>query len=439
MLLSVISALIYVYAVAGKQRNVHIEGENFVDGSNQTLVLVGPNIVVKGPPYLPLVSGNKICNDVVDDECSSKGTCTSCYTFNDADCEHIKSMGWNSIRLGVTWAGAQPRDEDTLDSTWLSNLHDILSLTDKHGLHVILDNHGDMVGSLGCGNGVPAWFQKKAAPELIGKPLETGYPFKLVPSMRVEELDGYEKCGNDESMWAEYAGDPNYNLLNPCCAAMNSPNPGALGYSKISQKTMNYMLEEGSGRDEFVRYWRLLAEAVVDHPSAIACELDNEPMSIWRGLMYDTWRAAAEAINAVIPDMSVSIQDTGEGTVMPAIITQHFGGRAANLDIRNDTVEFILKSNTLFYAWHWYGQPSDPAQAVRNAQAKGREWNVPTFATEMMSCDAWKAIQDAGISRSYWHYSSYCNTGPSFAANPDHNTFGACILGWAGGTSSYQC
>ena len=33
----------------------------------------------------------------------------------------------------------------------------------------LLDNHGDMVGSAGCGNGVPMWFQQKAAPDLIGK------------------------------------------------------------------------------------------------------------------------------------------------------------------------------------------------------------------------------------------------------------------------------
>ena len=42
----------------------------------------------------------------------------------------------------------------------------------------MLDNHGDMVGSLGCGNGVPAWFQRKApgVEELLGKPLETHLP-----------------------------------------------------------------------------------------------------------------------------------------------------------------------------------------------------------------------------------------------------------------------
>jgi len=35
--------------------------------TNETIVLVGPNIVVKGPPYLPSVDGDKFCNDIVND------------------------------------------------------------------------------------------------------------------------------------------------------------------------------------------------------------------------------------------------------------------------------------------------------------------------------------------------------------------------------------
>lgn len=58
-------------------------------------------------------------------------------------------------------------------------------------------------------------------------------------------MDGYDVCGDDEAKWAMYAGDPNYNLLNECCLAMNSPNPGGLGYSKINQAAMDFMVLEG--------------------------------------------------------------------------------------------------------------------------------------------------------------------------------------------------
>lgn len=92
---------------------------------------------------------------------------------------------------------------------------------------------------------------------------------------------------------------------------------------------MGYLIKKGPGRDDFVRYWRLLAEAVTQHPSAVGAELMNEPMTIVRNEAFDTWRACAEAINAVIPDMSVAICDTGEGAVLPAWVDKVIGGGIA--------------------------------------------------------------------------------------------------------------
>ena len=293
-----------------------------------------------------------------------------------------------------------------------------------------------MVGSAGCGNGVPMWFSQQASPDLIGKPLVTGLPYSIVPSINVKNVDGYDVCGNNESKWSEYAGDPNYNLLNECCLAMNSPNPGGLGYTTINQAAMDYCMLEGRGRDAFVRYWRLMAEAVVDHPSAFAAELMNEPMTIRRRAMFDTWKAAANAINDVIPDMSVSLADIGEGAVIPEWIGEHDAG----ITLTHSTVKWIKASTNLYYAWHWYGAPSDPNDAVKNALAIGESWNVPTYLTEFMDCGAWQAALASNISISYWHYSAFCTTGPAFGdmSVPDE-TFGGCMLGWAGGQSSKTC
>jgi hypothetical protein len=80
--------------------------------------------------------------------------------------------------------------------------------------------------------------------------------------MPVDQLGGYSFCGSNATLWAEHAGDPNYNLLNQCCLKMNSGNPAELGFTTISQKTMDYVIMEGPGRQDFVRFWRLMAEAV---------------------------------------------------------------------------------------------------------------------------------------------------------------------------------
>ncbi|CAK0812276.1 unnamed protein product, partial [Prorocentrum cordatum] len=419
---------------AALPRSVRIDGQRFV--SSQTgvpIVLGGPNVVVKGPPYLPSVSGDKICNDIRTPECKASGTCTSCSTFNQADVDHIKSMGWNFIRLGVVWAGAQPKDADVLDPDFLHRLHAILNLTDDNGIHVMLDNHGDMVGSAGCGNGVPMWFQQKAAPELIGKPLHTDFPYTLLATTSIYKTDGYDHCGQDAAKWAAYAGDPNYNLLNECCQALNSPNPGGLGFTTISQKTMDYMFDGGPGRKDFVRFWTLMAQAVKEHPSAFAAELMNEPMSIHRKSMFDTWRACAESIHTVIPDMSVSICDIGEASLLPDWITDLTGGHE---DISDETVKWIKASSNVFYAWHYGNAPA----AVENMQAISKEWDVPTFGTELQ-CSQFDAASAANISHSYWHYSAYCNTDNKFRnwfgnLTVPTETFGACILGWGGGNSS---
>jgi len=410
-------------------RNVRIDGQSFVLQTGEPVVLRGPNVVVKGPPYLPHVSGDTICMDHVTEQCSKAGTCSTCQTFNQADVEHIKSLGWNFIRLGVVWAGAQPRDEDALDADFLQRLHAVLDLTDANGIHVMLDNHGDMVGSAGCGNGVPMWFQQKAAPELIGKVLRTDLPYSLIDKISVYRVDGYNHCGQDESKWAKHAGDPNYNLLNECCQAMNSGNPGGLGFTTISQKTMNHLLRSGPGRDDFVRFWRLLTEAVKEHPSAVAAELMNEPMSIHRRDMFDTWRACTEAINSVVPDMSVSLADVGEVSNLPSWLTRLTG---AYMDISSDTKKWMKKSNTTFYAWHYGSLPG----TIKDMQAISQNWKMPTFGTEL-GCEVFDAAAAANISHSYWHYSAYCNTGPNFGNRTVPNeTFGACILGWGSGDSS---
>lgn len=420
-------------AVSPAPRLVKISGKNFVEASSgATIVLAGPNVVVKAAPFLPSVEGNTICSDVVNAECQAHRNCSTCSTFNQADVDHIKSRGWNFIRLGVVWAGAQPRDEDQLDPAFLQRLHAVLDLTDKNGLHVMLDNHGDMVGTLGCGNGAPAWFQKKAPgmADLLGKPLETDFPYSLVHEIDVKKVGGYDHCGSNQTMWAAHAGDPNYNVLNECCLAMNGGNPGGLGYTTISQKTMNYTIEPGSGRDDFVRYWTLMAHAVADHPSASFFELMNEPMTIHRANYMDTWKACADAIHQVIPDASVSICDVGEGSILPSWLPK-FGD---DVDISHDTLSWITSGNaSVFYAWH-YG---DVPKAITNMQAISEKWGIPTFGTET-GCSQFEAARAANISHSYWHYSAYCNfpARDSFPEVPIENAFGACILGWGSGNSS---
>ena len=479
-------------------RHVRIDGQRFIFSStNTSIVLSGPNVVVKGPPYLPAVRGVTHCHDVVNSNCSATGTCKTCYTFNEADINLIKSQGRNFIRLGVVWAGAQPRDEDALDIDFLERLHAILDLADRTGIHVMLDNHGDMTASAACGNGAPMWVSQKAAPHLIGKPLKTGFPFDLIDSLKISNLGGYDHCSDNETKWAAFAGDPNYNLLNECCLAINGGNPAATGFTTIAQKNMDFIIHDGPGRKAFVRFWTLMANAIKQHPSAFALELMNEPASINRRFsqealppaflslsalpsslaqaihtshghvtshiahltshishltshtshfthhlrnrrdMYDTWRAATEAVVSIIPDISVAVADTVQGPVLPGWVDELTDIiPLPYLSPSRSAVEWMQASNNVFYAWHYYGFPSTVAAAVKHAQGVSSAWNIPSFATEFMDCDMWDATRTASISHSYWHYSCYCDTNADFGHKKvPSQTFGACILGWGAGVT----
>jgi hypothetical protein len=416
-------------------RNVKIKGRNFINATTgKQIILNGPNIVVKGPPYLPMVTGNLMCNDIIDEYCISKGNCTSCSTFNEADIKNLYNNGWNTIRLGVIWAGAQPNDENKLDEKFVENLHKILNLTDFFNINVILDNHGDMVGSQGCGNGVPTWVQKKAAGELFGKPLETAFPYNLFSN--VKKLPGYSECGNNLTKWEKFSGDPNYNLLNECCQLLNSGNPGELGLTTISQKTMKYLFSNKDGRNYFCRYWRLMAEAVKDHPSAFMAELMNEPAYIFRKDLFETWKECSIEIIKVIPDMSVSLSETFQGSFIPRWLTWSF----PFFRISRETELYIKNNKNLVYTFHWYGSPKSIETTINDAFEIGKAWDVPIFATEFGSCDFWREAKKQNISTTYWHYSTYCNTNPIYGNRKvPEETFGACILGWGGSSSSDFC
>lgn len=173
---------------------------------------------------------------------------------------------------------------------------------------------------------------------------------------------------------------------------------------------------------------------VKDHLFAFAFEQMNEPMTIRRRWQFETSMAVADAILGVVPDASISISDIGESTVFPVWLMKLTGFRT---DLPRDITQRIKNSNSFFYAWHYGKIP----EVIQRMEAVSELWNVPTFGTEL-TCAHFDAAIAAGISRSYWHYSMYCNTGPAWATAAFGNlsvpseTFGACILGDHPGDSS---
>jgi hypothetical protein len=82
-----------------------------------------------------------------------------------ADVAHLKTSGWNSIRLGVVWAGAQPRDEDKLDPAFVERLHAVLNLTDREGEQEEEEDAGESVRVCVGGGGLRGGWKERGRGE----------------------------------------------------------------------------------------------------------------------------------------------------------------------------------------------------------------------------------------------------------------------------------
>ncbi|CAE8603677.1 unnamed protein product, partial [Polarella glacialis] len=395
---------------ATSPRRITTDRKNFIDtASNKIFMIKGPNIVVKGPPWFPDVSGDTICND------AETSTCT---TFNKRDVQHIKDQGFNTIRLGVTWAGAQPTPDPKLDPGWVAKLYAILDLCESYGLQVLIDVVQNAFGSATCGVGVPTWFAKEALPSLIGKPLTQS----LISIVADQMLHVYENgtCGSlDTESWAVYAGEDDYNLKNPCCILNNYGGWSQLTLTDQAQAGWNYLMTTKKGRSRYVTFLRLLASAVRSKPAAFAIELSNEPMSFHSHDMFATWQECYDVIQEEVPGMLVGVMGIGEAPISwwETLVSpfQYY---------------WLRSQPYLFFAFHWYGHPASKAEAIKNTAWYSDNWRMPALMTEFMNCGMQEEVERAGIGWLYWHYSSYCK---------QDGSFGACVCGWASGESTRNC
>uniref|UniRef100_A0A7S1AJ74 Glycoside hydrolase family 5 domain-containing protein n=1 Tax=Noctiluca scintillans TaxID=2966 RepID=A0A7S1AJ74_NOCSC len=394
-------------------RDILVSGRNFVDGSTgATVVLTGTNVVMKGAPWIPAVNGTSRCGHTGD---------ASCKTFNAADAQHLRDEGYTMIRLAVPWAGGQPVKEEGLDPDFKARLEAVLDLCHQFNLAVLLDVHQDAVGTALCGEGVPMWVSQLAVPKQIGLPIA---PLQTTPS----------GCGVTAlAAWAEYKGDPEYNIKNGCCRQVNQDTWGQLGTTLMAQDTMSYLFSD-AGRALYANYVGLLAAVASRYPAAFGIELMNEPptVSAARGPLYTLWKACYDEVRLVSDNLAVSVQD-------PQEFSLHLG----TLNLADDLLEWLKSGDHLFYAFHYYGNPSTPAAAVANALSTGADWNMPVFLTEFggygTGCTTASAAVSSGVGFAYWHYDNYCWPQPNGGALPSGERWGACITGWGAGNGDWSC
>ena len=110
---------------------IRTEGTRFTDLQGRTVILRGINIVEKNPDlgYIP--------KDTV------------------ALFDSLSSWGFNCIRLGIIWDGAEPKP-GRYDDTYLGKIEDLCNRAAAHGIYVMLDMHQDLFGRR-FSDGAPDW------------------------------------------------------------------------------------------------------------------------------------------------------------------------------------------------------------------------------------------------------------------------------------------
>lgn len=111
------------------------DGRYMVDGANRIVLLHGMNAVWKLKPYFPP---------------------DSAHGFTAADADWLREHGFNSVRLGVIFAGVMPQP-GVVDTQYLANVDRVVQLLASRGIYVMFDFHQDLYNEKYLGEGFPDW------------------------------------------------------------------------------------------------------------------------------------------------------------------------------------------------------------------------------------------------------------------------------------------
>jgi endoglycosylceramidase len=201
-------------------------GRWITDAKGRVVILHGVNMVYKRPPYHPLAAG-----------------------FDAPDARFLAREGLGAVRLGVIYAGVEPRPGN-YDDRYLDRIRRTLRTLAREGVFSQLDFHQDMYNERFQGEGFPDW-----AVQDDGLPAEPklGFP------------------GN-------YIGMPALNRAFDHFWA-NDPGPGGIGL-----------------QDRYAAAWGHVARRFRNEPYNMGYDLFNEP---WPGT---GWQACANNVGCPVFD-----------------------------------------------------------------------------------------------------------------------------------------
>ncbi|EGX93179.1 cellulase, putative [Cordyceps militaris CM01] len=221
-------------------KRVKQDTHQIVDEYGRTRFFHGTNVVMKETPwYRPMEWTPGVS------------------TFGEQDVQNLHDMGVNIVRLGHSWAGAEPV-RGQYNQTFLEIMKQQTKLAEEQGIYVLVDVHQDVLAQQLCGHGVPDWFVKK---DWITGFRRFPFPLKLTPF--TTDSNGFPSPKSQCSTI-------DWSLSYATVAVSNA-------FGRLYD---NY---DGLG-DAFAAYWKKLASGYAETTNIVGYNLLNEP---WAG---DTYR-----------------------------------------------------------------------------------------------------------------------------------------------------
>ena len=157
---------------------LHREGPWLVDDAGRVVLLHGVNAVWKRAPY---VAPKTLAG----------------FTARDAD--WIAEQGFNTVRLGVIFAGVMPK-KGVVDPAYLERTNRVVHLLTSRHIWVLLDFHQDLYTERFFGEGFPAWATNDNG---IPLPVNAGFPGNYFQPATSRAFDNF--WTNTDGVQEQYA------------------------------------------------------------------------------------------------------------------------------------------------------------------------------------------------------------------------------------------
>ena len=230
-------------AVAG----ITTAGTWITDADGRVVVLHGFNEVYKIPPYEPSAGG-----------------------FSDDDAAFLAANGFNSIRLGVIWAGVEP-EPGVIDYNYLASINQTVQILANHGIVSVIDFHQDDFSPVFGGEGAPEWATQTGG--LPNPDIGFGLNYPLNPAQNHAW----------DMFWSNAKGPDGVGLLNH--------------YARMTQAVANYFK---------------------DDPNVAGYEIINEPWagSSWLSTIFGNSYYELQQLTPFYNQVSAAIRSVDPTTPM---------------------------------------------------------------------------------------------------------------------------